>query len=306
MPTIALLLLLAAPVHVDLPFEHLKFKEGVHFQEGSRGIGDAFPYLEAHVPKAARPVDLTPATLRGLLATKITTPEAAYEAVRLFVPGVPVENAMQNGKRLIEEGKKLGKELNRLRVKLRHAPAKTPWKRRVEKTDEGWSVEFVAYEMDRVLRLAWIRATVKEDGTMKIERDLIIDGPPTVWQTALVEDDAGKGDADAQIRAEKERKEEALLARRRFAAALGARRDRDTAFVIARLRLTPNQIADVWPRERIGVGSGRRLLGVDLIDGTLAVYDATDPKRPVTDFTIMKPGKGPLSGTILLRLAVMQ
>jgi len=302
MTTLALLLLLAAPapIQLDLPFEHLKWKEGVTFDEGARGIGNEFPYLDAKLPKAARPVAVTPQTLRGLLAEKITTPEAAYEAVRLFVPGVPVED----GKRLIEEGRKLQKELRRFKVKVAIEAGKQPWKRRIEKTEQGWSVEYVAYEMDRILRLVRIRGTVAEDGTVKLEREIVVEGPMTVWQTAVVGGE--EADVDAQIRAEKEMREESLLARRRLAGALGARRDRATAFVLARLRLTPNQLADVWPKERLSVGSGRRLLGVDLVDGTVAVYDATDGKRPVTDFTIMKPGKGPLSWTVLLRFAVMR
>ena len=292
-----LLLVVAAPERVDLPLAHLTFKEDVRFVEGTRQLGDAFPYLAVQRAGETRPSDLTPATLGACLAGEITTPEAAYEAVRLFVAGVPVED----GKPLLEAAAKLRKEMRAQEIRFPHA-APASWKRSVEKTEAGWTVRFVAYEMDRILQLVSIRATVSRAGKVEIDRSAIVQGPMTVWQTAVVADGENGG-----LDREKAMRDDADLARPRFARALRAPRDLDTAFAIARLRLTPDQIEEVWPGERRVIGSGRKIVAVDLEGGTTAVYDATDASAPIAYLLHTRIGSKPIgTGKTLHRLAAQR
>lgn len=272
MSSIALLLLLAtAPQSVDLPFEHLPFRKGLRIVEGPRQLGDAFPYLSVQSEDGKRSTELTPKSLAACLSHGIGSAQAAYEAVRLFVAGVPVEN----GKPLLEEAAKLRPELRIQKVEFPNDPPKS-WKRSVEESEDGWTVFFVAYEMDRILQLVSIRASVTKAGKLDIRRTVIFRGPMTSWQSAVLGDaDGGGFDRDRVMRTE------AARARARFAKALAARRDLDTAFAIARLRLTPAQIEDLWPGKRRVVGSGRRIVAVDLVGGTSAVYDATETDAPI-------------------------
>jgi hypothetical protein len=251
---------------------------------------DAFPYLRVNGPARAQ---LTPKSLPSLLAGEIQSKEAAYEAVRLFVAGVPVDD----GKLLIAEGEKLTKELKFLRVKLAAAPKS--WKRIVEKKLGGWIVRFVAFEMDNVLQLVRIDAAVTTHGDLRIRRVPIIEGPMTVWQSMVIN---GESDgSDEKMRAE------AKLARARYAKALQPPPDLHTAFAIARLRLTPAQIADLWPGKRRPLGSGLRIVGVDLKGGTCAIYDATAPDKPISYLLHGKNALGPMRrGTTLHRLAALR
>ncbi|MHC4448914.1 MAG: hypothetical protein ACYS0E_02065 [Planctomycetota bacterium] len=291
MTMIAILLLtLAADKTVDLPVRHLKFKKGVSFSEGTRGMRDAFPYLRVNGPARTQ---LTPKSLPSLLDGEIESKEAAYEAVRLFVAGVPVED----GKLLIAEGEKLSKELKLLRVKLAAAPKS--WKRVVEKQLGGWTVRFVAFEMDNVLQLVRIDAAVTTHGDLRIRRVPIIEGPVTVWQSMVINGESDGG--------EEKMRAEAKLARVRYAKALQPPRDLDTAFAIARLRLTPAQISDLWPGKRRSLGSGLRIVGVDLKGGTCAIYDATVPDRPISSLLHNKDARSPMRrGTTLHRLAALR
>jgi len=299
MPFVALLLLLAPPPRtIDLPVRHLACKEGVEFLEGTRGLNDSFPYLSVRVPKAKRAVDLTPDNLRAVLDGKIESADAAYEAVRLFVAGVRVDD----GGKLLAEAKKLKKELKHLPIELGREPDN--WRRVVVRTEEGWQVGFFAYEMDRVLRLVRIDATVKADGAMRIGRKRVFEGPMTSWQTAVVDDEEGRAEG---LRDQEEMRAEAELARRRYAAALRPKRNLATAFAIGRLRLTPKEIEDLWPGERRGVGSGLRLVAVDLDDGTEVFYDATVPTHPISYLGHGKRSDGPMRrGAVLHWLATVR
>ncbi|MHC4938863.1 MAG: hypothetical protein ACYTHK_07840 [Planctomycetota bacterium] len=290
MLTAVLLLAFAVDQKVDLPVKHLAFKDGVSFREGARGMGDAFPYLRVHYPHGRVPEQLTPKNLHGILDGKITTKQAAYEVVRLFVAGVPVEATQP----LLTAAGKL--ELKHLGMGI------TPRseRRAIEKKDDVWLVSFVAYEMDRMLQLVQIDAKVTAGGKVEIKRTPIIHGPMTSWQTTVIDgqDDGGKDEA---MRAE------AKLARSAYAKALKAKRDLDTAFAIARLRLTPREIEDLWPGKRRPFGSGVIIVGFDLADGTTVIYDASGKDRPIPYLVHARDAKGPMKwGTTLHRLAALR
>ena len=82
-----------------------------------------------------------------------------------------------------------------------------------------------------------------------------------------------------------------MRVRVKISAAYGS--DLETAWSIARLRLKPDQIQELWPGEKKVVGSGLRLVAVDLDDGTSVVYDATVAKTPIRSMWHTKGATGP-------------
>ena len=178
---IALLLILAAPVlaedtSIAIPLRHLKLKAPL--TEGQRGLGDAFPYI------ACGKTELTPSTLGEALRADIDSKEAAIEAARLFAAGPLVRDEAQ-AKKIIATGRDLAKKLKHLRVKL-HENRPKSYAPTAERLKTGWQVSLVVFEMDRMLRLVHIEATVRAGGKITLKRTPIVDGPMTIWQTAMI------------------------------------------------------------------------------------------------------------------------
>lgn len=140
------------------------------------------------------------------------------------------------------------------------------------------------------------------DTARKLEKDLkrtpIVDGPMTSWQSAP------SGGAD-EVRVLEKMAKEAVVARERYARVVAPAKDLDTAFVFARLRLSPARIRQLWGEPARVVGSGRRIVAYDLAKGGAIVFDATDRERPVRDLSHVREAKaGGAPRTVLHRFAV--
>jgi len=295
---IALLLILAAPglaedSSIAIPLRHLKLKAPL--TEGQRGLGDTFPYI------AFGKTELTPGTLGDALRADIDSKEAAFEAARLFAAGPLVRDEAQ-AKRIIATGRTLAKKLKHLRVKLHEYRPKS-YAPTVEKLKTGWQVSLVVFEMDRMLRLVHIEATVRAGSKITLKRTPIVDGPMTVWQTAMIAG-ASQKEQDAALQKQHEMRAEALLARRTYARALAPRCNLDTAWAIARLRLSATQLEDLWgPHDRV-VGSGVYLVARDLADGGAIIYDAGDKARAIRRVAHVREAPAPMRvGPTLHQLA---
>ncbi|MHC4956153.1 MAG: hypothetical protein ACYTGZ_20100 [Planctomycetota bacterium] len=317
MPRAAILasLLFALPAiagpDLNLPVRHLKFAKGVTFKEGTRGLREAFPYIEALGARDRRGTALTPDSLKHFLDAPlhatgkrhnaIKSKEAAIEAVRLFVAG-PLVRKEAKAKVMIAKAKELKKRIKHLDIKIpEHRPKSyeltaEPMPRDVAgRRPVRWKVSLVAFEMDTMLRLVHVDARVSSDGDIHIKRRPIIDGPMTSWQSGVV---VGIDGMPANGGADKDKKmrAEALLARREYAKALAPARDLDSAWAIARLMLTPEQVRDLWGKESRVVGSGLRLVAYDLKRGSSVVFDATVSTHPIQRFTHRRFAQTGLSG----------
>ena len=285
---ISLLLLLALPALAEdktiaIPCAHLKLKDGL--TEGSRGLGDSFPYV------AIGREDLTPATLSKALTDPIDSGEAAIEAVRLFAAG-PLVRDEAKAKTMIATGEGLAKKFKHLKPKVtKHRPAS--YAPTAERTKEGWKVSLVAFEMDRMLGLVHFEATVTPEGKVTLARKPIVNGPMTSWQTAMIST-ATREQQEAAIRREKEMRAEAVVARTTYAKALTPECDLDTAWAVARLRLSAAQIEELWGKFDRVVGSGVYLVARDLKGGTAIYYDGGDKKRPVRRITHVQSAPAPM------------
>ncbi|MHC4407996.1 MAG: hypothetical protein ACYS0E_12225 [Planctomycetota bacterium] len=295
---VLLVSLLAAPAtSLDLPFKHPKTGYSVEVVEGSRGLGDAFPYLAFRGHREERSRELIPANAGDMLLTRLkasgkwTDPilgeRHALAATRLFVAGILVQDE-KRAEQLIATARVLSKELKHLPVKVTEFRPKS-WAPKVERTKEGWTVTLVAFEMDRILQLVQITAKVPGSGKLVIEREPIVTGPMTVWQSAVIHGQ----DADMQIARLKAMDAEALLARRRYAKSLQAPRTLDTAWAIARLRLTPEQIDDLWPGPKQVPVANRLYSMMALEDGSWVAYTAGESGGTITD---MRQTKKPTNG----------
>jgi len=273
----------AEPTEISVPVRHLKLKPGL--DESERGLMEAFPYI------AGKQGVLKPETLPRFLKEDIASKEAAIEAVRLFAAG-PLVRDEAKAKVMIEAGKLQVKKLKHLKVKVldhrpkSYAPTATKWK-------DGWHVSLVAFEMDNMLRLVHIEAVVRSNGLVKLKRKPIVDGPMTSWQTAMIST-ASAAEQVAAVKREQEMRREALRARKAYAKALAPARDLDTAWAIARLRLSASQIADLWrPHDRV-VGSGVYLVAYFLKDGSAVIFDAGDKRRRVLRTSHVREAPGPM------------
>jgi len=294
----ATVLLLALPVWagdstISIPLRHLKFKSPL--TEGQRGLTDVFPYI------AAGDAELRPETLSRALKGKIDSERAAIKAVRIFVAG-PVVRDEGKAKKMIQNGINLMGKLKHLRMKVLEYRPKS-YKPTAVKGKLGWRVSLVGFEMDRMLRLVHIEAMVTVEGVVKIERKPIVDGPMTSWQTAMIAG-ASKDDQDAAIRVQREMRDEAVLARRVYAKALAPACDLDTAWAIARLRLSAAQMEDLWGKHDRIVGSGVYLVARDLKGGGAIIYDAGDKTRAVLRMSHVREAPAPMRvGPVLHVLA---
>jgi len=281
---VTLLLLLSAPLlagddSISIPFQHLKLKGTL--KEGHRGLGDIFPYI------AIGRADLTPKSLRA----DVDSAGAALEAVRLFAAG-PLVRDEATAKKMIETGSALKKKLKHLRVNVTaHRPES--YAPTAERTKDGWKVSFVAFEMDRMLGLVHFVATVSAEGQVQLTRKPIVDGPMTSWQTAMIST-ATAEQQEAAIRRAREMREEAVVARRVYAKALAPPCDLDTAWALARLRLSAADLEDLWgPHDRV-VGSGVYLVARDLKGGGAITYDAGDKKRAILRMSHVREAPAPM------------
>jgi len=288
-----LILLLAVPAAgLDLPFKHLQVGYGIEVVEGMRGLTDEFPYLAFRAPGETGSRQLVPANTGALLRTrlkasgKMTDPilskRAALAATRLFVAGVIVKDE-KKADELIKTARTLSKELKHLPIRVHEFRPKR-WEPHVKRTDEGWIVTLVAFEMDRVLQLVQITANVPRNGRLEIRRKPIVTGPMTIWQSVLIADE----DEDVQLARLKAMDEEALRARRCYAKSLLPPRSLDTAWAIARLRLTPRQIDDVWPGPKVVPAAEREYSMVELVGGSWFVYRSFEPDHKVQRFRVTK------------------
>lgn len=256
--------------HTDAVFTHLHLKDGVKLVEGPRGLDAAFPYIKG----------LSPKTLPRFVEP-IRDVKQAADAVRLFVAGVVVRDAEQAG-RIIAAARDLKKKLKRLEVKIAaHLPES--YQASAKQTEDGFEVSLFAFEMDRMLQLVHVKAKVKRDGTVTIERDPIVSGPMTSWQTAAIEpENQDPKKIAAAMEAETEMRAEAVKARARYAKALQAARDLDTAWAIARLTLSLEQIEDLWGKPDRTLGSGLMIRAYALEDGTALMVGASGRTRAPT------------------------
>ena len=276
---------------VDLPFQHLKLRDGLRLTEGPRSLRDAFPYLAVapETVSSANATALTPATLGRFLAqapqeggtvpAAVRTGEGAVEAVRLFLAG-PLVTTVDAGDRVLAAGRALSSRLEALSVRVTaHRPATwLPHARPLDQDKsqhpvEAWEVSLVALEMDRKLRLVHVKARVSAAGRIEVARHAIVDGPATTWQSeGELTEDARRRDALARA--------EVDVARTRFAAALRTvdEPDLDTAWAVA--RADPRmQAVRLWLGEPDrNVGSGIRIHAYDLADGGAALFgEVGDP-----------------------------
>lgn len=291
---------------VVLPLTALRVSPGVRVTEGVRHLSDVFPYV-AVAPvtfSSTRATQLAPATLTAMLPAAhqsdsrtvmpIGSPDAAIEAVRLFVAGPLVTDAA-TAERLLATGRELAEKLEHLAVKVtdHRPPSWTPSATASDAADDdgtpsGWNVSLVAYEMDRMLRLVHVTATVGTDGSLSFKREPLVDGPMTSWQTAVI----GKR-TDAMEARQKAMHEEVVVARRAYARALQPAKTLDALWTAARLALGMSEVRDLFGEPDRDIGSGVHLWTYDLDDGTSVVFSAAAEK--VAQVLHVRNAKGPLA-----------
>jgi hypothetical protein len=254
---------------VDPVFEHLRLKKGARLVDSPRSLMETYPYLEG----------VTPETLPRFVE-EVRDLKQAADAARLFVAGTIVSDKEQ-ADRIIATARELKKELKHLDVDVTEYRPKsyTPTAKDV---DGGFEVSFVAFEMNGMLQLVHVVANVKRDGTVSLKRNAIVSGPMTSWQTAMLEtEDQTPEKIAADMEAEAEARAEAVKARARYAKALKPARNLDTAWAIARLGLSLDQVEDLWGKPDRKTGSGLMIRLWKLDDGTAMVVGAGGPKaRP--------------------------
>ena len=291
---------------VIVPVKALAVRKDVRVTEGPRMLGDEFPYL-AVAPVAVsstRATELVPSTLSMLLPAaggrEGTTPvhidcaEAAIDAVRLFVAG-PLVTEAETAERMIATGRELSAKLEHLDVKVTdHRPdtwaptAKATGPGDAEGAPASWTVSLVAYEMDRMLRLVHVTATVGADGTVAIQRQPIVDGPMTSWQTGVM----GEWTDEMEAR-QKAMREEVIVARRTYARALHPAKTLDAFWTAGRLALGMDDVRDLFGEPDRDIGSGVHLWTYDLADGTSVIFSGAAQK--VVQVLHVRNAKGPLA-----------
>ena len=283
----------AARREVELPFRHLRPAPGVIVTEGVRGMRDAFPYLAVSHETATEGdrTALAPARLGVLLASEpaaageapaaVRTPQAALEAVRVFVAG-PLVRTEAEGARVLATGRALARELKYLRVEVGETrpPIWAPVATAIPQADglrrtEAWAVTLVAFEVDRVLRLVHVEARVTADGAVSLTRTPLVEGPATIWQSAVTE-----ARTEAEEGREKAMLDEVITARRRYAKALGQSRESWDVWTLARLVFDTGVLGQFLGEPDHVVGSGLRMPTFALDDGTFALFAAA-PTRIV-------------------------
>lgn len=291
---------------VILPVKALAVRSDLRITEGPRMLGDEFPYL-AVAPIAVsgtRATELVPTTLPKLLPSspgregttpvRIDCPEAAIDAVRLFVSGPLVTDA-ETAERMIATGRELEAKLEHLDVKVSdHRPdtwaptAKAAGPGDTEGAPASWTVSLVAYEMDRMLRLVHVTAMVGADGSVSIERQPIVDGPMTSWQTAVI----GEWTDEMEAR-QKAMRDEVVVARRTYARALHPAKTLDAFWTAGRLALGMDDVRDLFGEPDRDIGSGVHLWTYDLSDGTSVIFRGAAQK--VVQVLHVRNAKGPLA-----------
>jgi hypothetical protein len=95
---------------------------------------------------------------------------------------------------------------------------------------EAFEVAFTALEMGRYLALVHVKARVTAGGEVTFARQLIVDGPMTSWQTAVIGEYT-----EAHRRRDQEMVEEAARARRVYGMAAGPVRKFEDVWAAARI-----------------------------------------------------------------------
>jgi hypothetical protein len=196
----------------------------------------------------------------------------------------------ETAERLLQTATRLKGEFRHLRIELSeyrpesYAPSATPMRQnRSIHPVEVWKVSFVALELDRYLQLVHVTAKVRAGGKIEMERKPLFAGPMTSWQTAAIGEYT-----EADARADREMREEAVRARREYAKALGAGRDLDTMWVLARVFRSAETVAEfVGPPDAPGT--------FRLADGTFLRFEKRERKPTVVTHLAAneegKPGK---------------
>ena len=97
---------------------------------------------------------------------------------------------------------------------------------------EAWEVTFTALEIDRYLSLVHVKARVTAGGEVTYDRHLIVDGPMTSWQTAVMGEYT-----EAHRRQDREMVAEAARARREYCMAAGPALKFEDIWAAARVSL---------------------------------------------------------------------
>lgn len=290
---------------IDLPIKTISWNADVQFVEGQRGLGDTFPYI------AIGGVELAPSSLKNFVNEKIKTPQAAIDAVRLFVAGPLVEDEAK-AKKMLEAGAALKKKLKYLAIDLSgHRPESYAASAVAWSKDEAsaWRVSLVAFEMDRMLRLVHVTAKVTAAGEVTMTRHPMVNGPMMTWQTAMIVSDS-KAEERAAVEQQRAMRLEARAARRHYAKALTPDRTLDAAWTFARARLGGGEVADLWGEWDRVVGRGVAYKVYDLKGGGAVLYSDAHVRPGIVSFFHVKhvpankPGKpAPRIGPVLHILA---
>jgi hypothetical protein len=272
---------------LDLPFDVLELAEGLTLYEGSRYLDDAFPYLLAGREGDSGVVghQLTPENLGHFLVKEpqeggrapaaIRTADMARAAALLFVPGRLVTGEEQ-AERIIAAAKRLAEEFEHLRPKITgfrpesHACTVRPLPQdRSTHPVEAWEVVFTALEVDRYLALVHVKARVTAGGEITFERRLIVDGPMTSWQTAVIGEYT-----EADRRMDREMHVEAARARQEYCAAAGPATKFEDLWATARICTDLEEFRSAIGRaEEIPASAGNRRI-LALPDGSRLVLKA--------------------------------
>lgn len=240
---------------IDLPNDSLKLAEGLTLYEGDRYLADAFPYLLAGKEEDGRVTGykLTPENLGhflvkapqegGHVPAAIRTGEQARAAAMLFIPGRLITKKMQAeriiaaAKELAEEFKYLPPTITEFRPESYACTVRPLDQDRSIHPTEAWEVAFTALELDRYLALVHVKARVTAGGEITYTREVIVDGPMTSWQTAVMGEYT-----EADRRQDQAMVAEALRARRVYGMAAGPVQTFPEVWAAARVCLDLKQL----------------------------------------------------------------
>ncbi len=238
------------PRRVDLPVRALRLAPTWRIEEGARSLRESFPYLRIALRlDAALPeeVQLTPATLPKLLEPpredserRVTSRDAAFEAVRLFVAGPVVPDAAAAARVLAaartarDAHPELGITVADELPERWEPQAEAVFSPSARHQLLHWDVALTALETNGSARLVRVTAEVLPDGTVTLRSDALVEGPALTWQSASF------GAADAATRAA-----EAEAQRARRAAA------HDVLLAYGRALAAPRSVETLWPLARV-------------------------------------------------------
>ena len=274
---------------LSVPLTHLELEATLSPCEAPRGMRDAFPYVGLPLTRTSvngGPI-LTTSNLGGFVVQRpqkgskrpaaIRTDAEAIEAVRLFVEG-PLVRTEAAAQRVIAAAEGLARTHVHLKPKVttHRPPSYTPTARAMAQDrsiypTEHWEVRLVALEIDRMLRLVEIRATVHATGVVKLERHPLVDGPMTTWQTGVTQ-----GNAEEAVEKNAAMRKEARAARIAYLKALRPAREAMDYWAMARVLTSLDDLRAALgkPDMDLKMGPGSTSLLYQMDDGTAVRFVA--------------------------------